>query len=67
VPPGCADAPKAAGEELTVRVRGEKEQPRMALEELEELAERIRAETKGMPYRPLPLPVRPSRRVIFFG
>ncbi len=57
---------EAAGErgQLQVRIRGEKEQPHLSHEEL---AEMIHAGTKGMPFRELPLPVRVSRRAIFFG
>jgi len=49
---------------LMVRIRQTKEQVEMSFEELEE---RIREETKGMPFRPIPLPKTVSRRPIFFG
>lgn len=55
---------EAGGAPLQVRVRGEREQPRLSLEEL---ASRVREGTSGMPWRELPLPVRVSQRAIFFG
>ncbi|KPK61443.1 MAG: hypothetical protein AMK73_07950 [Planctomycetes bacterium SM23_32] len=50
--------------ELTVRTRGQKEQRTM---KLEELAEELRGETEGMPFRPVPLAKLVSRRPTFFG
>ena len=67
VPFICVVGEKEAADELhqlQVRIRGEKEQPHLGHEDL---AERIHAETKGMPFRDLPLPVRMSRRPLFFG
>jgi threonyl-tRNA synthetase len=55
---------EAAGDNLQVRIRGEKAQPKLTVDEL---AARIHGETEGLPYRPLPLPVRVSQRPIFFG
>jgi len=55
---------EAAGEALTVRVRGEKEQSCLTVDDL---AGRVRVETEGMPYRGLPFPVRVSQRPVFFG
>ncbi len=55
---------EAAGEPLQVRVRGEKEQPKLTVDEL---ASRVHSGTEGLPFRPLPLPVRVSCRPIFFG
>jgi threonyl-tRNA synthetase len=55
---------EAGGEPLQVRVRGQKQQEKMTPEEL---ADRIHAATEGLPFRPLPLPVRVSQRPIFFG
>lgn len=49
---------------LSVRVRGEKEQPEMFAHEFIEL---IRAKTEGMPFRPLSLPRLVSRRPTFYG
>ena len=55
---------EATGEPLQVRIRGEKEQPKL---EPGALADRIHAGTEGLPFRPLALPVRVSQRPIFFG
>jgi threonyl-tRNA synthetase len=49
---------------LTARIRKTREQKEMTLDEL---IAHIRVETAGTPYRPLPLPMRVSRRPIFFG
>lgn len=49
---------------LMVRIRATREEKEMTFEEL---VARIREETKGMPYRPIPIPPRVSRRPIFFG
>ncbi len=51
--------------ELMVRIRAEgKKQEKMSFDDL---VARIRAETAGLPYRPLPLPRQVSRRPIFHG
>ncbi|MHC4248870.1 MAG: threonine--tRNA ligase [Planctomycetota bacterium] len=55
---------EAGGEPLQVRVRGQKQQEKLTPEAL---ADRVHAETEGLPFRPLPLPVRVSQRPIFFG
>jgi len=55
---------EAESGKLMVRIRSAREQKEM---EFDELVARIREETAGTPYRPLPLPVRVSRRPIFFG
>jgi threonyl-tRNA synthetase len=55
---------EAGGAPLQVRVRGEKAQPRLSLEDL---CSRVREGCEGLPYRPLPLPARVSRRPIFYG
>ena len=47
---------------LTVNVRETGEKLQMGLDEL---IERIRAETEGMPFRRLPLPVKLSERINF--
>lgn len=52
------------GEKLQVRIRGEKQQPKLSVEQL---VSRITQATEGMPFRPLPLPMRLSQRPIFFG
>ena len=49
---------------LSVRVRATKEQKGMSAGELRET---VRREVSGMPFRPLPLPVRLSRRPTFRG
>jgi threonyl-tRNA synthetase len=49
---------------FTVRVREEKSQREMTLDEL---VARVHDECRGMPYRPLPVPRRISRRPVFFG
>lgn len=50
------------GAELTVNVRETGQKVSMGLQELIDI---IRLETKGMPYRPLPLPMNISRRINF--
>ncbi|HHY00325.1 MAG TPA: threonine--tRNA ligase [Methanothermobacter sp.] len=50
------------GAELTINVRETGQKVSMGLQELIDI---IRLETKGMPYRPLPLPMNISRRVNF--
>jgi threonyl-tRNA synthetase len=55
---------EAGGEKLQVRVRGQKDQPKLSVDEL---VDAIKGATVGMPYRKLPLPVRVSQRPIFFG
>jgi threonyl-tRNA synthetase len=55
---------EAGGEKLQVRVRGQKEQPHLSVEEL---VARIHEATAGMPYRALPLSVKVSQRPTFFG
>jgi threonyl-tRNA synthetase len=49
---------------LTVRTRAERKEIEMSFDDL---VARIREETAGMPFRPMPLPARVSRRPIFFG
>ena len=56
------DREMEAGSELTVNVRETGQKVSMGLQELIEV---IQLETKGMPFRPLPLPVDLSRRVNF--
>ncbi|MFA6449738.1 MAG: threonine--tRNA ligase [bacterium] len=55
---------EAASDELMVRLRKTREQQAMTFDAL---VAHIRAETAGTPYRPLPLPMRVSKRPIFFG
>jgi threonyl-tRNA synthetase len=55
---------EAGGEKLQVRVRGQKDQPKLSVDEL---VDAIKGATVGLPYRKLPLPVRVSQRPIFFG
>ncbi len=50
------------GSELTVNVRENGQKLSMGLQEL---IDTIHLETKGMPYRPLPLPLKLSKRVAF--
>ena len=50
------------GSELTVNVRETGQKVSMGVQELIEV---INLETKGMPYRPLPLPLKLSKRVAF--
>ena len=50
--------------ELMVRIRETGAQEKMPLESL---VDRIRNETQGMPYRPLPMPEMVSQRPSFFG
>jgi len=50
--------------ELMVRIRTAREQVKMTFDEL---TAKIKGETASMPFRPLPLPRRVSRRPIFFG
>lgn len=56
------DREMEAGSELTVNVRETGQKVSMGLQELIEV---IQLENKGMPFRPLPLPVDLSRRVNF--
>lgn len=49
---------------LAVRIRGEKEQKQMSAQDL---AETIRNQTKGKPFKKLSLPVKVSKRPIFVG
>lgn len=49
---------------LTVRARVDGSQHTMSIEEL---TDSIRAETREMPFRPLPLPILLSRRPVFYG
>ncbi len=56
------DREMEAGSELTVNVRETGQKVSMGLQELIDV---IQLETKGMPFRPLPLPVDLSRRVNF--
>ncbi|MHA1606495.1 MAG: threonine--tRNA ligase [Candidatus Freyarchaeota archaeon] len=53
---------EAGGGKLTVRVREEREEVEMTVEELKE---HIRREVKGKPFRPLPYPRRLSQRPVF--
>jgi threonyl-tRNA synthetase len=50
--------------ELTVRSREDKSQSKMTLEAFVDM---IHDKTRGMPFRPLPLPRRTTQRPIFFG
>ena len=50
------------GAELTINVRETGQKVSMGLKELIDI---IQLETKGMPYRPLPLPLNISRRINF--
>ncbi len=53
---------EAGGGKLTVRVREERREVEMTVEELKE---HIRREVKGKPFRPLPYPRRLSQRPVF--
>lgn len=53
-----------AAQQVSVRVRGEQEQQQMSIDALAQL---IGERTAGMPWSPLPLPQRLSRRPIFVG
>ncbi|MBW2983146.1 threonine--tRNA ligase [Candidatus Woesearchaeota archaeon] len=52
------------GDELTVRIRGRKEQVQMSFDEL---VKGIKDETAGLPWKPLPLPRLISKRPAFRG
>lgn len=54
---------KSSGQ-FTVRIREDKTQVEMPLDELIRI---VRGKCEGMPYRPLPLPRKLSQRPIFFG
>jgi threonyl-tRNA synthetase len=55
---------EAAGGDLQVRVRGERQAVSLSLDDL---AARVAGEMSGMPFRDLPHPMRISRRPTFFG